>query len=97
MGVFQRHFRLILRTHAALDHAVDPAALLHGILRGTLSPVIDVATAQNELHQIPDRYSDFSCHAASPPLTNSYHNRMPAACSGLHTLTCPVYENSPGK
>ena len=67
MCIFQSHFRLILRAHAALDHAVDPAAFLHGILRGTLSPVIDVATAQNELHQITDRYSDFSCHAASPP------------------------------
>ena len=51
---FQRNLRMIRGSHPALELPMDPAALLHGLLRGRPPPaIVNISGAQNKLHQIP--------------------------------------------
>ena len=49
--MLQRDLRLIFRPHPFLDLSMNPAALLHGILRHCLMSIIKIPMAQNKLHQ----------------------------------------------
>ncbi len=53
----QRHLGLVFRAHPALDHAVDAAALLHGVIRRYVAAVVDVPVAQDEFHQPAHGYA----------------------------------------
>ena len=66
--IAQRDFRLIFRSHPPLDHTMDPAALLHGMIRGRRPSIINIAGTQYELHQAPDRnsYLHNNSHARYP-------------------------------
>ena len=59
VDIAQGHLGLVLTAHTALNHAVDPAPLLHGLFGGGMVPVVDISAAQNELHQFPDGDADF--------------------------------------
>ena len=56
----QRYFRMIICPHLSLNLPVQSAAHLHGIfICHRTSSVVNISAAQNKLHQIAHRYSDF--------------------------------------
>ena len=66
--VLQRHFRLIIRAHPTLYHAMDPASLLHGIFMQSLMPIVNISLSQDKLNQPSDGYAHFPRKAFSPYL-----------------------------
>jgi hypothetical protein len=52
--VGKRYLGVVVRAHALLDHAVDPASFQHGIRGDLMYSVVYVTGAQDELHQAPD-------------------------------------------
>ena len=64
-GHFQCNLRLVLRAHSLLDHAMNPAAFLHGIICTGMMPVIYIAMPQHKFHQSAHRNANFSLHALS--------------------------------
>ena len=54
VSILQRHFGMIIRPHALLQHAVDPASLLHGIFGGGCFSVVYIAASQNKFYKIAD-------------------------------------------
>ena len=55
----QGHLRPIGRAHPPLNHTMDPTALLHGVLRRHRLSIVNIAGAQNKLHQTPHRNTHF--------------------------------------
>ena len=43
--VAQKNLRMIVRSHSSLNHAVNPASLLHGIVRRFASSVVNISAS----------------------------------------------------
>ena len=56
INIFKGNLRLIICPHAALNHAVNPSALLHGRFTESNSSVVYISGTQYKFHKLPDRY-----------------------------------------
>ena len=94
-SVAHHYLRLVIGSHSPLNHAVDPSALRHSIIRCRALPVVYTAAAQDKFHQAAHGYSDFHVthssllrkhSAASKPGKNSSPKESPSLRTDKNSL-----------